>query len=419
MTSDDKSFADLPTPEYEGVINPDELEVDGSNPNAMDDEMFSLLCERIRTRGWVGNAIVTDTNGTIADGEHRWKAAKELDLAEVPVKQYALEDEERRLWRQELNKIHGEHDQERDALEFDLITTDDSLRDDTLDLLDAQDESLDEYLDLIRMDPPAKDVDAHDYDSDDLNVYFEDCVEGMAERVETDSVDCVITDPPYGIDFQSNHRNKSPQFDTIENDGLEDALDLFRGTAAELARVLRDGGHAYVFTRWDVQHHFSSILADNGLTVHNTLVWEKDNWGMGDLVGNYANQHESILYASTETPDPLRGKRPTTILEHSRVHEADYDHPTQKPVSLITDLITNSTDKGDRVLDPFLGSGTTAVAAIQNDRDYLGFELDADNYKPIIQRRLRDAIRAKDASVNHPDDAEAADDDNATADSDD
>lgn len=112
---------DLPEPTYQGAVPVDDLEVDGDNPNEMDDQTYDLLVDRIQTRGWVGNAIVTDTDGLIADGEHRWRAAKELRLDVVPVKQYDLSDGERRLLRQELNKIRGRHELERDAMEYDRI----------------------------------------------------------------------------------------------------------------------------------------------------------------------------------------------------------------------------------------------------------------------------------------------------------
>lgn len=87
----------------------------------MTDEQYGLLCTRMEENGWLGGPIITNTQGVIADGEHRWRAAQEIGLTEVPVKQYAINEPTRRLWRRELNKIHGEHDKKRDALEYDYL----------------------------------------------------------------------------------------------------------------------------------------------------------------------------------------------------------------------------------------------------------------------------------------------------------
>jgi len=117
-----ESLDDLPQPAYEGRVDVDALETDGDNPNEMTDEQFGLLCDRMRQNGWLGGPVVTNTSGVIADGEHRWRAAQDIGLSEVPVRQFDIDESTRRLWRQELNKIHGEHDTKRDALEYDYLT---------------------------------------------------------------------------------------------------------------------------------------------------------------------------------------------------------------------------------------------------------------------------------------------------------
>jgi DNA modification methylase len=126
-------------------------------------------------------------------------------------------------------------------------------------------------------------------------------------------------------------------------------------------------------------------------------------WG-NDGKPSYAYKHEDIFFACGDSANTLSGS-PDDVLDHSDSRFSDMAdgsnyHPTQKPVSLIAELLINSTQPGDTVLDPFMGSGTTAVAAIQNGREYIGFEVDADNYRDVIERRIGEAKRQREASVN-------------------
>ena len=392
------ALEDLPQPSFEGTVATDALETDGDNPNEMTDEQFGLLKDRMRQNGWLGGPIVTDTDGLIADGEHRWRAADAIGLDEVPVRQYDIDDATRRLWRQELNKIHGEHDTKRDALEYDYLL-DAGKADEVHELTQAADEDLDELLAEIKMETSASP--AYEYDPDH-NVYFEDCVEGMRERLDDDSVDCVITDPPYGVDWNtSSHRKDS--LDKIEADGsVEDAIELFDAAAAELARTLTDTGHVYVFTRWDVLGEFRDSLKRHGFEVPNCIAWVKNNIGLNHQPYQYRPKYELILYAYRDNPRPL-DNREGDVMEFDRPNGGEAEHPTVKPVPLVSQLIANSTHEGDRILDPFMGSGTTAVAAVQNDREYVGFEVDADNYRDVIERRIGEAKRQRDAEVNADD----------------
>jgi DNA modification methylase len=389
-------LSDLPQPERTETAHPDELTVDGDNPNEQSDEMFGLLCDNMRQKGWIGNHIVADTDGLIADGEHRWRAAQEIGLEEVPVKFYDIDDTERRLWRQELNKISGEHDTKRDALEYQELL--DNGHSEAVDeLVNATGEDLDELLAEIRVDNSVGPQ--YEYDPEH-NVYFEDCVEGMKERVADDSVDCVITDPPYGMSFQSGRKTETTEegdrvksWPEIEGDEtIEDAVGLLKDTLGQVVRVLKDGGHAYIFCDWRGLHEIKPLVNDH-LNVKNVLVWDKGSMGIGDLENNWGYSHEFVIFATNgDRATPLT-EATRNVLEHGRPNRTDYEHPTMKPVSLLVELVQTSTHPGDRILDPFMGSGTTAVAAIQNDRDYIGFELDEDNYKPVIERRIGEAKR--------------------------
>ena len=383
---------DLPQPTRVETVPPDTLEVDGDNPNEQTDEMFGLLCENMRSKGWIGNHIITDTDGLIADGEHRWRAAQEIGLEEVPVKFYDIDDADRRLWRQELNKISGEHDTKRDALEYKHLL-DNGKSDAVNDLVDAADEDLDELLAEIKVDkniPPT-----YEYDPNH-NVYFGDCVEGMRDRLEDDSVDCVVTDPPYGIDYEGGRGTQ--EFETIEDDGnVDDAIRLYRDTLSEFKRVVAEGSHLFIFTRWDTYPDFYQATSEF-FTVSDCGVWVKNNWGMGHDRSAFRPQHEFIIHAQHGEDSRPLSEHVSDVFNFDRASGGDYDHPTQKPTALISRLLEVSSSKGDTVLDPFMGSGTTAVAAIQNNRDYVGFELDADNYKPVIERRISEAKRAVSAN---------------------
>ena len=390
---------DLPQPAHKGTVDPESLETDGDNPNEMSDEQFGLLCDRMRQNGWLGGPIITNTDGLIADGQHRWQAAQEIGLTEVPVKQYEIDDATRRLWRQELNKIHGEHDTKRDALEYDYLL-DNGKTDEVQALTNAADEDLDELLAEIKMDSSRPAM--YEYDPDH-NVYFEDCVEGMRERVEDDSVDAVITDPPYGVDMERAWLVDQSTTDshTVESDGdLGEALDLFRDVLTEAQRVLKPDGHLYVFTRWDVYPRFYDLISEF-YDPMNCLVWNKNTHGSGDH-RLYAPKHELCIFAGdADQYRPLNGGRDTDVIDHPRAEsDGAAEHPTKKPVGLVERLMEKSSDPGDRILDPFMGSGTTAVAAIQNDREYVGFEVDAENYRDVIERRIGEAKRQRDAGVN-------------------
>jgi len=255
----------------------------------------------------------------------------------------------------------------------------------------------------IKMDTskPAQ----YEYDPEH-NVYFEDCVEGMRERLADDSVDCVVTDPPYGIDYDASkhmgvedgkHYEKG-----IESDEIEDTVALWHDFLAEVSRVLKPDGHVYCFTPVKEIPRLQPAIEDH-LTFRNRLVWVKNNSTISpDSADNYMWVYEDIFYATQDNARDLNSFE-DNILEYDKPNSGEYTHPTEKPVPLMAHLIKQSTREGDTVLDPFMGSGTTAVAAIQNDRDYVGFEVDADNYRDVIERRIGEAKRAQDATVNADD----------------
>jgi DNA modification methylase len=411
--TDNLSPEDLPQPEFEGMVATDHLSTDGANPNEMDESQFSLLVDRMAENGWLGGPIVTDMDGLIADGEHRWRAAQENNLSEVPVRQFDIDDATRRLWRQELNKIHGEHDSKRDALEYDELLSQ-GFSEEVEALTDAAGEDLDELLAELRMD--RGESPAYDYDPDH-SVWFEDCVEGMRERLDDDSVDMVFTSPPYNIDKGSTGGRQSETVDYEDGRSMAEFKEFLGEVMAEIDRVVKDDGHIFV----NLDHDWTGCVFDPSTWLmditptpcRGMVAWTKASYFRPHYPdrGQFQTNWEPIYHFSND-PKPLNSKKASSVWEvhvGGGVQDSSVygEHPAPYPEELPDRAIKIASDEGDTILDPFMGSGTTAVAAIRNDRDYVGFELDVEGaYQPIIERRIGEAKRQREASVNAEADAD-------------
>jgi len=192
------------------------------------------------------------------------------------------------------------------------------------------------------------------------------------KQVLDNSVDLVVTDPPYGMKFQSNRRKELHK--SIQND---DNLDWLGGWCKELKRVCKDEAHLYVFCSWHNVDLFKQELGAY-FQIKNILIWEKNNHGSGDLLGDYAPKYEMIIFCSNGTKK-LNGGRDANILKSAKT--GNDNHPTEKPVNLISYLIEKSSNKGDLVLDTFAGSFSTAQACKQKQRNWICFEIEPDYCK--------------------------------------
>ena len=208
-----------------------------------------------------------------------------------------------------------------------------------------------------------------------------DCLELM-KNIPDGSVDLVLTDPPYGIDFQSNFRKN--KFNKIENDIAVNAEFL-----DECKRVLKDTGAFYCFTRWDVYPSWIEQISKR-FKVKNCIVWFKRGGGLGDLKKGYIYNHEFIIYCA-EKNHRLNGKRRNDVFEFAKDAPSTYVHPTQKPVLLLQEIIERSSNEGDVVLDCFMGSGSTGVACVNTNRRFIGIELD-EGYFNIAKKRIEEAV---------------------------
>jgi len=219
------------------------------------------------------------------------------------------------------------------------------------------------------------------WQSDDGSVvlYHGDC---LAILPHLSGVDATITDPPFGISYQSQWRSdKSARFDVLDNDDKPQT---------EWIGLVKDGACMVVFCEWKFADVFRSAMQDNGWPVKSQLVWDRVVHGMGDLNGAWAPQHDLAWWSSRDGFSFPNG-RPSTVMRFQRLGGEELNHPTEKPVDLLSHIVRKSTTEGQLVCDPFCGSGTTGVACVRTGRKFVGIEINAD-YCKIAKRRIQEAF---------------------------
>jgi len=213
----------------------------------------------------------------------------------------------------------------------------------------------------------------------DIELIHGDCLEVMDGLIQKGvKVDSIITDPPYGINFQSNYRNE--KYNKIKNDDSLVWLDDF---AEKCYNLSKENTAHYIFCSFHNIDKFK-IAFENYFKIKNILVWEKNNTSMGDLRGDFAPKVEFILFLH-KGRRLINGKRTPNILKFNKT--GNKNHPTEKPVDLIEHLIEKFTDKYNVILDPFAGSASTLVACKNLGRKGIGIELD-EKYYNIAKDRL-------------------------------
>ena len=215
-------------------------------------------------------------------------------------------------------------------------------------------------------------------------LYNGDCLEVMDRLIEEGvKVDCVLSDPPYGMNYKSNYRKE--KYNTVSNDNNLNFLgDFF----SKCHNLLNENTHIYCFCSWHNIDKFK-IEFEKYFKLKNIIVWEKNNTSMGDLKGSYAPKHEFILYGH-------KGRRLRNGFRYADIIKANRTgnklHPTQKPTDLLEIFINQSTNEYETVLDCFMGSGSTGVACANTNRRFIGIELD-NNYFNIAKERIEEAYK--------------------------
>lgn len=217
-------------------------------------------------------------------------------------------------------------------------------------------------------------------------IHFGDCLKHLA-RLPDKSIDLIVTDPPYGQDYSTGRQKHTIRSTTrIANDAGE--LDIPR-LMWEFDRVTKDQSHIYIFTSWKTVDRWKPEF-EKYFVLKNILIWSKDNHTAGDLSWSYAQSYEMILFGM-KGRKKLHGRRDRDCVYMPKVKSHHQAHLLQKPEPLIEYLIQKSSNRGDTVLDPFAGSGTTGACCAQLQRNSVQVEIDR-RYRQTILRRLKKAI---------------------------
>ncbi|HGL0844068.1 TPA: site-specific DNA-methyltransferase [Streptococcus pneumoniae] len=210
-----------------------------------------------------------------------------------------------------------------------------------------------------------------------------DVLEVMA-TIPDNKIDLIVTDPPYLINYKTNWRKEKHKFsNVIKNDNNPE---LIKEYIKECYRILKDDTAIYIFCSFD-KVDFLKKEIEKYFSVKNIIIWRKNNHTAGDLEAQFGKQYEMIILAN-KGRKKFNGERLTDVWDFKRVSSDKLLHQNQKPIELIKRCIVKHSDVGDIVFDGFMGSGTTALAALETDRHFIGAEIDG-YYFGIAEERIK------------------------------
>lgn len=220
-----------------------------------------------------------------------------------------------------------------------------------------------------------------------------DCLELM-KNIPDKSIDLIVTDPPYktisgghntpkwisGYGNSVLYKNDGKIFE-YNNINHEDWL-------KECYRILKDNTHIYIMTNLLNLFTLKNIAEKVGFKLHNLLVWEKNTANANRW---YMKNCEYVLFMRKGKSKSINNPSSKTIHKFNNI-VGNKRHPTEKPIDLMELYVSNSSKENDIVLDPFMGSGTTGVACVNTNRNFIGIELD-ENYFNIAKERINNIVR--------------------------
>lgn len=243
------------------------------------------------------------------------------------------------------------------------------------------------------------------YDKKSVTISEDDCI-SFLHRCKANSIDLIVTDPAYS---GMNNRLKLGRGRIVgkysekgtENGKwfgeFEDTKENYVKFLSACKRVLKkETGHIYImFDSYSLLTLGS--LVRKYFDVKNLITWDKINMGMGHY---FRRRHEFIIFATNGNNRKIRNRSFPDIWRFKRIHNAKY--PTQKPVELFQAMIHASASDGFTVCDPFMGSGSSAIAAIKNNCKFIGSDISKRSFLTAKERIMNYIEHKKDILQSHP-----------------
>ena len=348
---------------------------------------IDAVASSIKEFGWK-QPLVIDKDNVIVVGHTRWLAAKKLGLSEIPCLVASdLTDEQIAAYRLVDNKTN-----ELATWDFEKLKTElESISD--IDMSQFGFEELEASLDDVKDDefdekgaisetPYSKKGDIFILGNHRLMVGDSTLKDDVDKLCEDRSVDLVLTDPPYNVDYEGQDGMK------IQNDKQsdEDFYNFLLSAFKNMFEHTKAGGVIYCFHADTEGLNFRNAFKNAGFKLAECLIWVKNSLVLGRQ--DYQWRHEPCLYGWKEGAGHyfVDDRTQDTILEYDKPRNNNL-HPTQKNIELVSKLILNSSRKDETILDLFGGSGTTLIAAEQLRRKTLMMELD-EKYADVIVKRF-------------------------------
>ena len=360
------------------------------NSRTHSDAQVAQIAASIREFGFLNPVIVDGENGIIA-GHGRVMAAQILGMATVPVveakhltetqkRAYIIADNKLALnagWDDEMLRVEFAELGEAD---FDLELTGFSLDEiEALQIEEVEEGLTDEdAVPEAPEQPVTVEGDVWILGNHRLMCGDSTSIDAVETLLEGRKAQMVHTDPPYGVEYQSNMRTKSAKFEVLKND------DAFLDIAPVIDACSE--GWVFVWTSWKVLTKWLDQFESFGYPT-NQVIWYKPGGGIGDLKRTFASDYETALVWHRGAE--LTGKRIGSVWKVSKDGATEYLHPTQKPVALAEEALDKTTKQGWLVLDLFGGSGSTLIACEKTGRHARLMELDP-KYCDVIIKRWQD-----------------------------